>query len=244
MEPYQKFVNDGDVSDKLNNVLINSAISSDMPVLPSSSNSSSNNRRESLQLNNAVRGSGNKHIVRLRTVETEADFFLKLLHVTSIRRLLWVQKAMTLVVFLSQVLLYAVVPPSYYMVVDYVGIGIWAPLLFFSVACGLSVIAIKRPSGCLIGSALGFQVVSAIFGLLLTLLSVISLIMHSERHQYSDSYYHRTAAGLVLCTFMTLASSTFVVTCVFICIQFCRATCCGLYKSTQGILFDVETVKA
>jgi len=96
-----------------------------------------------------------KH-VRLRAIETESEFFLKTMNVTALRWLAWIQTGAAVTVFVSQILLYSVVGKgNYFKPVDYSAMGIWAPLMFFLIASGLTWMATKHPSGCNIGDGDG-----------------------------------------------------------------------------------------
>ncbi|XP_021945538.1 uncharacterized protein LOC110843805 [Folsomia candida] len=183
-----------------------------------------------------------KQRLRLRALETETEYFLRLLNVTTIKRLLWAQMTACCVILVTQVLLYAIASNGYFKVVDYTGIGIWAPLFIFSVGSGLALMAVKSPAGCILGTAMGFQIASASFAVILTLLASISLLTHG-RWDYHDDVYDPEVGGRIICSFMIFSSMVVFITCVFVSIQFCRATCCGRSRASEAFLFDVETVK-
>lgn len=88
-------------------------------------------------------------------------------------------------------MLYAIVTRQTYKAVDYVGIGLWGPLVFFSTACWMTYMTTRAPSGCSVGTAMGFQICSIFVGIILLIFATIALIQHGQYSywKYPESEY-------------------------------------------------------
>ncbi len=83
---------------------------------------------------------------------------------------------------------------------------------------------------------MGFQITSALFAALLTFLGSVSLMMHGRWNYFDDEKYDPEIGGRIACAFVIFGSIALVSTCIFISVQFCRATCCA--RSRVYILYS------
>ncbi|ODN01946.1 hypothetical protein Ocin01_04747 [Orchesella cincta] len=175
-----------------------------------------------LMVNGTAGGQSQRKRVRLRAVETEREYFLNLMNVDLFRKLVSVQSGASIVIVLCQIVLYAIVTRQTYKVVDYVGIGLWGPLLFFSIACWLTWFTTRAPSGCLVGTAMAFQILSFVVGILLLIFATIALVQHGEYSYWrSGSHeYDPEVTGRIFCSLMILCAAH------------------------EAVVFDIETMKA
>jgi len=215
---------------------------------PSRGNQQSSSPECDLELvgNGTAGGQTQRKRIRLRAVETEREYFLNLMNLDLFRQLLTVQGGASIIIVLCQIVLYAIVTRQTYKVVDYVGIGLWGPLLFFSSACILTWMTTRSPSGCIVGTAMAFQIISFFVGILLLIFSTIALVQHGEysywRHSENNEY-DPEVTGRIFCSLMIFCAMVVTVTALIVSIQFCKMTCCARSKAHEAVLFDIETVK-
>lgn len=76
--------------------------------------------------------------------------------------------------------------------IDSVGIGLWAPLLFFFQACWLTWMTTRSPSGCSIGTAMGFQIFSIFVGIILIVFATIGLAEVGHWKYPEKEYEHES----------------------------------------------------
>ncbi|CAL8142835.1 unnamed protein product [Orchesella dallaii] len=145
------------------------------------------------------RGQTQPKRIRLRAVETEREYYLNLMNLDLFRKLLSVQSGGSIIIVLCQIVLYAIVTRQSYKAVDYAGVGLWGPLLFFSTACWLTWMTTRAPSGCIVGTAMAFQILSFVVGIILLIFATVSLVQHGQysywRHRSSDGEHSYDPEG-------------------------------------------------
>ncbi|OXA61836.1 uncharacterized protein LOC110848583 isoform X2 [Folsomia candida] len=221
-------------------IVISTTISSNSPISSStftaSLSSSTSRHNEAKSLPNP-KNSGDDGLIKIEEhvkEGREAGFYL---NERLIRICLWIEVAC-----IPLLVIFIMIAAGFEEVIFYVDFlmpeTIWYPFaiscVLFGLSVGLTFFALQNPSGCRVGSALGFQVASAVISCMLSC-KLIVMLAKSDYPKMDDE-------SIAFTTICLLATIPVIICSALISIQFCLVSCCGRYKVNQISFCDIEEV--